>query len=123
AIGTNHGTSSSSPSRALRAAKSALERAREVAKANETRKFRESRLVEEGDAAVRTEALVVFQSIEQEVAQINADTRELEIRAGWRQDHCVVRVGKVTLSLYPDVTGPVSECRMVARLWFGGIVL
>lgn len=45
------------------------------------------------------------------------------MRSGYRPDHCVVRVGRVTLNLYPYVTHPVTDSRLIYRLWFGGLVL
>jgi hypothetical protein len=43
----------------------------------------------------------LFEQIVQIVAKITAVTPELEMRDGWRGDHCVVRVGRVSLYLYP----------------------
>lgn len=102
---------------------SAVERARRVAQATQDRKSRAERLQSEGVAAVRTETSAVFQHVERIVGEINDSSPQLEMRVGWKPDHCVVRIGKVSMNIYPYHTNPINESRLVYRLWFGGITL
>ena len=102
---------------------SALDRAKRVAQASTERKAREARLQQNGMAAFREQYQAVFEKIVGIVAEITSVTPELEMRAGWRGEHCVVRLGRVTLNLYPYGTHPVTDSQIIYTLWFGGIVL
>jgi hypothetical protein len=102
---------------------SAIERAKRVAQASQERKSRDARLQNEGVEAMRAESVAVFEHIGRIVQEIGQSSPELEMREGHRGDYCVVRVGRVTLNLYPYVTHPVTDSRLVYRLWLGGILL
>jgi TIR domain-containing protein len=102
---------------------SAVDRAKRVAQATQERKSRAERLQSEGVAAVQAETLAVFENIERIVTEINDSSPELDMRVGWKPDQCVVRIGKVSMNIYPYYTHPITESRLIYRLWFGGITL
>lgn len=101
----------------------AVERAKRVAQASQDRRDREARLQMDGVAAVQAETRSVFQNTERIVGEINTSAPDLGMRVGWEPGECVVRIGKVSLNIYPYYTHPITESRLICRLWFGGIIL
>jgi hypothetical protein len=97
--------------------------ARRIAQSVEARKGRGARMENEGWDAFDREAANVFGSIVSIVDEIRCDAPSLGIKAGSDADHCVVRAGRVTFSMSRHKASPMSESRLVGRLWFGGIVL
>lgn len=108
---------------------SAVQRAQRLAADSRARKDREDKLRHEGFSAARSEVEAVYQMLEERATEIREST-ELRLEAGWRPDHCIVRLKPtrenmwpLTLHCYQYLTHDIEDSHINVRLLFGGMIL
>jgi hypothetical protein len=98
-------------------------RAKRAAAAAAERQARQARLSTEGMEAFYVEVQKVFQSVVSLADDIADEVPALELRAGADRNNCVLRVGRISVSMYSYATHPVTESRFIVTQWLGGILL
>jgi hypothetical protein len=115
---------------ALVVAETAVQRAQRLAAESRARQAHEEKWRGQAYNAFQAETKTLFSELESQAAQISKAT-DVQMEAGWRRDHSIVRLKPLrqnmyplTLHLYPYWNGGEREkSHMNVRLLFGGMVL
>ncbi len=108
----------------------AVQRAQRLAAESRARKALDDKWIHEAARAFESETRSVFEVLERRATEI-VQTTEIPVKAGWRSDHCIVRMNSLRQNIYPlclhmypyfdGITRDKSHLN--TRLVFGGMLL
>jgi TIR domain len=118
------------PESPIARSETAVQRAQRLAAESRARKAHEEKWRSQGHGAFVSETEIVFQTLESQAKEIR-ETTDVQLEAGWRHDHGIVRLRPLRQNMYPLTLhlGPYfngterEESHLNVRLLFGGMVL